>query len=432
MIIGTGIYLSFCTGFVQIRLFPRALRAFLRQFRKDGRTGGTSPYRALCTALAATVGTGNLAGVAGAIAVGGPGAIFWMWVCAFLGMATKFSEAVLAVRYRVQNEKGEWVGGPMHMIRQGLGEHWKLLAAVYAFFGVVAALGVGNATQINAVISGIGSVMNLCGKEMRTKDALMIGIILAVAITSTLAGGAGCIGRTAEKIVPVAAAFYILLGIVALGLRANAIPNALSSIFYGAFSPRAVTGGVLGSAFVAVRVGAARGVFTNEAGMGTASIAHAGAEVREPAEQGLMGIMEVFIDTLVICTITALVILCSGISIPYGCDVGVMLTVDAFSAVFGDWITVPIAICLCAFAIATVLGWSLYGVRCSQYLFGDGVWRHFTFLQGVMVIIGAILGTGTVWILSEMVNGLMAIPNLIALTLLSPELCRLIRKRRPS
>ena len=219
---------------------------------------------------------------------------------------------------------------------------------------------------------------------------------------------------------------------MALGLRANAIPNALSSIFYGAFSPRAVTGGVLGSAFVAVRVGAARGVFTNEAGMGTASIAHAGAEVREPAEQGLMGIMEVFIDTLVICTITALVILCSGISIPYGCDVGVMLTVDAFSAVFGDWITVPIAICLCAFAIATVLGWSLYGVRCSQYLFGDGVWRHFAFLQGVMVIIGAILGTGTVWILSEMVNGLMAIPNLIALTLLSPELCRLIRKRRPS
>lgn len=432
MIIGVGIYLSFCTGFVQIRLFPRALRAFLRQFRKDGRTGGTSPYRALCTALAATVGTGNLAGVAGAIAVGGPGAIFWMWVCAFLGMATKFSEAVLAVRYRIQNEKGEWVGGPMHMIRQGLGERWKLLAAVYAFFGVVAALGVGNATQINAVISGIGSVMNLCGKEMRTRDALMIGIILAVAIASTLAGGAGCIGRTAEKIVPVAAAFYILLGIVALGLRANAIPDALSAIFYGAFSPRAVTGGILGSAFVAVRVGAARGVFTNEAGMGTASIAHAGAEVREPAEQGLMGIMEVFIDTLVICTITALVILCSGISIPYGCDVGVMLTVDAFSAVFGDWITVPIAICLCAFAIATVLGWSLYGVRCSQYLFGDGVWRHFAFLQGVMVIIGAILGTGTVWILSEMVNGLMAIPNLIALTLLSPELCKLIRKQRPS
>lgn len=433
MILGVGIYLSTCTGFIQFRLFPQAVRSFLRQFRRrDNNETGNSPYRALCTALAATVGTGNLAGVAGAIAVGGPGAIFWMWVCALLGMATKFSEAVLAVRFRVKNKEGEWVGGPMYMIRNGLGERWKGLAGLYAFFGVVAAIGVGNAAQINAVIGGIGSVMRIFHREVRTRDALAIGIILAVMITATLAGGAVGIGKAAEMLVPFAAGFYIILGILALIMRVSAIPQALSSIVRGAFSPQAVTGGMVGSAFMALRIGAARGVFTNEAGMGTASIAHAGAEVVHPVEQGLMGIMEVFIDTIVICTVTALVILTSGVSIPYGEDVGIILTADAFSSVFGQWIKIPIAVALCSFAVATVLGWSLYGVRCAQYLFGDGVLRRFALGQGFMVIVGSVLGTGTVWILSEIINGLMAIPNLIALAMLSPELCRIVKNRCPS
>ena len=431
LILGVGIYLSLTTGFVQLRLLPDAIGHFLDQFRNRGKKGDNSPYRALCTALAATVGTGNLAGVAGAIAVGGPGAIFWMWICGILGMATKFSEAVLSVRYRIKNGTGEWVGGPMYMIRDGLGKKWRILAAIYAFFGVVAALGVGNATQINAVVGGIDSVIRMLGGELDLRGTLVIGLLLALVVTMTLAGGARCIGLAAEKIVPIAAAFYILLGMTALGSRISAIPAAFSVILKGAFYPRAVTGGLIGSAAIVLRVGASRGVFTNEAGMGTAAIAHAGADVKNPVEQGMMGIMEVLIDTLVICTITALVILTSGVPVPYGKDVGVRLTVDAFCAVFGNWVTIPIAISLCSFAIATVFGWSLYGVRCAQYLFGDGVLHHFAFFQGVMVIVGAVVGTGTVWIFAEMVNGLMAIPNLIALLMLSPELIRLVKRYAP-
>ena len=316
----------------------------------------------------------------------------------------------------------------MYSIQNGLGSKWRPMAGVYAFFGLVAALGVGNATQINAVIGGIGSVLNAFGKELPFAWILGIGILLAVMITVTLAGGAGRIGRAAEAIVPVAAVFYILLALFALTFRVKYIPQAFSAVFCGAFDPGAVTGGVIGSWFVVLRVGAARGVFTNEAGMGTASIAHAGAEVEHPTEQGLMGIMEVFIDTILICTLTAMVILTSGVHIPYGYDAGVGLTADAFSSVFGSWITIPITLCLCAFAIATVLGWSLYGVRCAQYLFGEGVWKHFAFAQGAMVLVGAILGTGTVWILSEMINGLMSIPNLIALAMLTPEILKQMKK----
>ena len=427
-ILGVGIYLTIRTGFVQLRWLPRALRAFWRMFRpsKDNR-GGVSPFQALCTALAATVGTGNLAGVAGAIAIGGPGAIFWMWVSALLGMMTKFAEATLAVHYRQKNSAGEWVGGPMYMIQKGMGEKWRFLAGIYCFLGIVAAFGVGNATQVNTVVGGINQAIRSLGGEESLPGNLAMGILLAILICGILLGGLQKIGALAEKLVPVASVCYLLLGIGVLAIRAAQLPGAFASIFTGAFSPRAVTGGMVGSAFVCLRIGVSRGVFTNEAGMGTAGIAHAAAQVKHPAEQGLMGIMEVFLDTIVICTMTALVILVSGIEIPYGQDVGIMLTTQAFSSVYGSWVSILIALALCCFAIATVLGWGLYGARCAQYLFGDGVWKRFVFLQGIAVILGAVLKTGTVWLLSETVNGLMAIPNLIALVALFPELRQLIR-----
>lgn len=426
LILGVGIYLSARTRFAQVGLFPAAIREFVKQFtNKEQTQGGVSAYQALCTALAATVGTGNLAGVAGAIAIGGPGAIFWMWICAFFGMVTKLAEATLAVRYRVKNDSGEFLGGPMYMIQQGMGDNWKWMAQVYCFLGVVAAFGVGNATQINAVIGGINSAIQIFGLSCSGKGNLLIGVGLSILVCAMLLGGAKRIGQAAEKLVPFASIMYILLGMGVLLLRFEQIPSALAAIAKGAFSPHAVTGGMIGSAFSALRIGASRGVFTNEAGMGTAAIAHGSAQVDHPVKQGLMGIMEVFIDTVVICTMTALVILCSGISVPYGNDTGVALTADAFSSVYGQWIKLPIAAALCCFAFATVLGWGLYGVRCAEYLFGSRSWKWFVLLQGVTVVLGAVLKTGTVWLLSETVNGLMVIPNLIVLAYLTPELCRL-------
>jgi len=427
-ILGVGLFLSIRTGFAQLRLLPRAMRDFFARLKGGKAESGTvTSFQALCTALAATVGTGNLVGVAGAMAIGGPGAIFWMWVCALLGMATKYAEATLAVRYRVE-EKGEFLGGPMYIIRHGLGKRWHWLGAVYSFFGIVAAFGVGNATQINAVITGVNQAVTAWGGQETPAGNLIMGILLAVVIAAMLLGGARRIGLVAEKLVPFVSVAYLLLGLGVLIARAQELPAAFGAIIEGAFDPKAVTGGVIGSAFSALRIGVSRGVFTNEAGMGTASIAHAGACVKHPAQQGLMGIMEVFLDTIVICTMTALVILVSGVSIPYGKDVGAVLTTDAFSAVYGQWVTVFIAAALCCFAFATVLGWGLYGARCAQYLFGAKAWKKFAVLQAVTVVLGAVLETGTVWLLSETVNGLMAIPNLIALAALSPELVRLTKE----
>lgn len=432
LILGVGLYLSFRTGFAQLTLFPQAVGNFFTRLRGGKAAEGTvTPFQALCTALAATVGTGNLAGVAGAMAIGGPGAIFWMWICALLGMVTKFAEATLAVHFRVK-EGGEWVGGPMYMIRDGMGKKWLWLASVYSFFGVVAAFGVGNATQINAVVTGVNSALAAFGgRETMLGNALM-GIFLAIIICCMLLGGAKRIGAVAERLVPFVSVAYLLLGLGVLMARAQLLPDAFKAIVCGAFSPRAVTGGLIGSVFTTLRIGVSRGVFTNEAGMGTASIAHASAQVKHPAEQGLMGITEVFLDTIVICTMTALVILVSGVAIPYGVDVGVALTTDAFSAVYGDWVAVFIAAALCCFAFATVLGWGLYGARCAQFLFGNQVWKKFAILQSVGVVLGAVLNTSVVWVLSETVNGLMAIPNLIALAVLSPRLSRLVKEYKNS
>ena len=417
-ILGVGMYLTVRTGFVQLRLFPEAVRRFLGMFRGRDK----SSFRSLCTALGATVGTGNLVGVAGAICLGGPGSIFWMWVCGFLGMATKYAEAALAVRYR-EVEAGEYRGGPMYIITRGMGEKWRWLAGAYCFFGLFAAFGVGNATQINAMLTALRPVTG-------ERGTLFLGIIAAFLVGGMLSGGAKRIGSAAERLVPLAAGGYILLCVLALILRFDRIGDAFLMIFRGAFSPGAVTGGALGSAFCALRVGCARGVFTNEAGMGTASIAHASAEVEHPAQQGMMGIMEVFLDTIVICTLTALVILCSGTEIPYGFDVGGDLAARAFSVICGDWTGIFLALSLCCFAFATILGWGLYGLRCVSWLLGPGAEGWFVLLQMLASLLGALLETGVIWQLAETVNGLMAIPNLLALTFLSVEVRKLTRSWR--
>lgn len=427
LILTVGVVLSVRTRWAQFRLFPTAIKSLFSQLRSD-KDSGNSSYRALCTALGATVGTGNLAGVAGAIAIGGPGSIFWMWICGLLGMVTKFAEAALSVRYRVPDGNGGYMGGPMYMVQRGMGKCWQFLGGIYCFFGVVAAFGVGSATQINAVLGGINGAVKALGGEQSFLLDLLIGIALAVFIVCVLFGGAKRIGTAAAFLVPFASVFYMLLGIGVLALRASAIPAALSAIVWGAFSPQAVTGGVVGSMFQALRIGTSRGVFTNEAGMGTAGIAHGAANVDHPVQQGLMGIIEVFLDTIVICTITALVILCSGAPIPYGKDLGIEITANAFSHVYGPWVHIPMAIALCLFAVATIVGWGLYGARCAQYLFGSRSWKWFVVFQAFSVLLGAVLSTGTVWTLSETANGLMAIPNLIILIYLHPELVRLVNE----
>ena len=420
LILGVGLYLTIQLGFPQLVLLPKALGLFFRRMFAGKPREGVSSFQALCTALAATVGTGNLVGVAGAICLGGPGAMFWMWVCAFFGMATKYSEAALAVRCRVKTSDG-YAGGPMYTMTCGLGQGFRLLAKVYCVFGILAAFGVGNAAQINAVVTGVNGAVSRFGGEPSLRGNLMMGLILAVLAGFLLFGGAKRIGAAAELLVPIAAGCYILLCIGVLLVFRRRIPAAFGQILAGAFCPRAVTGGILGSAFQALSVGCRRGVFTNEAGMGTASIAHACAEA-EPAEQGLMGMVEVFLDTIVICTLTALVILVSGVPIPYGVDVGGELTSAAFSQVYGAGASLFLAGALSLFAIATILGWGLYGSRCAQFLFGG--WKGFAAAQTAMVVLGAVLDTQVVWQLSEIANGLMAIPNLICLAALTGELRR--------
>lgn len=420
LILGIGISLSLQTGFIQIRLFPKAVRMFFGQssaFQKNPQ--GFSPFRALCTALAGTVGTGNLVGVAGAISLGGPGAVFWMLVCAFFGMAVKCAEATLAVQFRVERQ-GEILGGPMYIICCGLKKHWHFLAYIYCIFGVLASFSIGNGTQVNAIIT---SVRHAAGSW--TPSAMGIGLFLAALVGWAFFDGTNSIGRTAERFVPAAAGVYVLLCIAALLCRVNRLPMAIRSIFVGAFSPKAVTGGLIGSILRTLQKGCSRGLLSNEAGMGTASIAHGCANVSQPIRQGMMGILEVFLDTFVICMLTALVILCSGVGIPYGIDTGASLTADAFYAVFGRCGDTAVALFLCCFAYTTILAWSLYGLRCAQFLFGKRIAPVFFLLQTIFIVISSVLDTSVIWNLAETLNGLMVFPNLIALALLIPRFIRL-------
>ena len=303
-----------------------------------------------------------------------------------------------------------------------LKKQWHWLAYVYCFFGVVAAFGIGNGTQINAFVSGLEGAFGEFGIKIGFESKLTIGIFLSVMIFCVFSGGSNRIGKVAEKLVPFAALIYILLCLIVLVNCRERIPSAFRNIVLGAFQPRAVTGGAIGSLLVSIRTGVARGVFTNEAGMGTASMAHAQSDVKNPLEQGYMGIVEVFIDTILICTLTAMVILCSGAEINYGQDSGILLTKSAFTLVCGKWVSVAIAICLCLFAIATVFGWGLYGMQCAIFLFGDRSIKSYILLQVAIVAISSVMRTDTLWLFAETMNGLMAIPNLIVLAKLAPQL----------
>ena len=425
VLLGVGLYLTVRLGAVQ-RLLPQAFRVLASRL-KSGPGTGISPVQALCTALAATVGTGNLVGVAGAICLGGPGAVFWIWVCGLLGMATKYTEAMLAVRYRKQGKDG-YLAGPMYMMTVGLGEEFRPMAKVYALFGLVACFGVGCAAQINSAVAGIDSIVRQFGGIPDRKGDFLLGLILAAVLAALFLGGAKRIGQAAQILVPVAAAGYVLLCAAVLILKAKALPAAILSIFQGAFCPKAVTGGMIGSAFRAMQVGCSRGVFTNEAGMGTASIAHGSAEGVHPAEQGMLGLLEVFLDTIVICTATALAILISGVPVSYGIDAGATLTGSAFCTVLGDWASVAVGAGLVLFACATVLGWGLYGVRCAEFLFGGESRNGFVLVQVAVILISAVADTGPVWQFSETVNALMAFPNLLTLVMLAPEAARLTKE----
>lgn len=430
-IIGVGIYLSVQTRFIQIRKFTYALRNTIGRIfhRSSAGSGAITPFQAVCTALAATVGTGNIAGVAGAIAIGGPGAVFWMWVSALLGMCTKFSEVALAVHYRERNSQGDYVGGPMYYIKNGLGKNWMWLAYLYAFFGVCAVCGTGNATQVNTITAAIDSALinyNVLTAGNTRFCNLVIGIIIAAIVAVILLGGVKRIGRFNEKLVPIMALLYIVLSVGVIILNIERVPAVFASIVQGAFNPSAVTGGFAGSFFLSMKKGVSRGIFSNEAGLGTGSIAHACADTNEPIRQGMFGIFEVFMDTIVICTMTALVILLSNIPINYGQTAGAELTISGFTNVYGNWVSIFTAIALCCFAFSTIIGWGLYGARCVEFLFGSHIIKAYTIVYAVISIVGAVLDLGLIWSISETFNGLMAIPNLIAVFLLAPVVRNLI------
>ena len=399
--------------------------------KREASDGALTPFQAVCTALAATVGTGNVAGVAGAIAIGGPGAVFWMWVSALLGMCTKFFEVTLAVHFRETNAQGELVGGPMHYIKNGLSKHWQWLAYLFSAFGVLTVFGTGNATQVNTIVTAIDSALynyDLVSEQSVGTLTLVLGVILAALIALILLGGIKRIGQVTEKLVPFMAVMYIVLALGVVLLHLNAVPQVFSAVITGAFRPAAVTGGAVGSFFLSMKKGVSRGIFSNEAGRGTGSIAHACADTRKPVKQGFFGIFEVFVDTIVICTLTALVILCSGVTVGYGQAAGAELTISGFTATYGGWVSIFTAIAMRCFAFSAILGWGLYGTRCIEFLFGSRVNKPFMVLYSLVAIVGATMNLGLMWSIAETFNGLMLIPNLVAVFLLSGVVVKLVKE----
>lgn len=432
-IIGVGLYLSFRTGFIQIREFPYAIKTTIgRVFRKkEASDGSMTPFQAVCTALAATVGTGNIAGVAGAIAIGGPGAVFWMWISALLGMCTKFTEVTLAVHFRERNANGDLVGGPMYYIKNGLDKKWQFLAVLFSAFGVLTVFGTGNATQVNTITTAIDTALlnfHVISDSSVSTLNLIIGIIITILVGLVLLGGVKRIGRVTEKLVPFMAVLYIILALGVVLLNIKNVPGVFRDIIYGAFNPSAVTGGVVGSFFMSMKKGVSRGIFSNEAGLGTGSIAHACADTRKPVKQGLFGIFEVFADTIVICTLTALVILVSKVPVNYGDAAGAELTISGFTSTYGSWVSIFTAVAMCCFAFSTIIGWGLYGARCMEFLFSTKTLKPFMVVYSLVAILGATVDLGLLWSIAETFNGLMSIPNLIALFLLSGTAIKLVKE----
>ena len=446
LLVGTGVYLSFRVGFLQFRKFGYAMKNTVGKIftRQTAGEGEVTPFQAVATALAATVGTGNIAGVTGAIAVGGPGAVFWMWLSALFGMVTKYAEVVLAVRYRERNAKGDWVGGPMYYIKNGLGQKWKFLGVAFSLLGALAAFGIGNMTQVNTIASSINTAIDAFGGNTAANtvamfgqsvpvSSLVIGVIVAGIVALVLFGGIKRIGSVAEKMVPVMAAIYILCSLVVVCSNLGAVGKVFAMIFQGAFSAEAALGGAFGITIMqTIQKGVGRGVFSNEAGLGSAPIAHAATSETDPVKQGLYGIFEVFMDTIVICTLTALTVLCgaeSGVAVPWGQSAGTELIAASFSTVFGNKSgALIVAIGIGLFALSTILSWSLYGARCFEFLTGGKLVKVYQVAFVLVVVIGATLELELVWNIADTLNGFMAIPNLIALLGLSGVVVKLTKE----
>lgn len=429
-IIGVGLLLSVRTRFIQVRKFGAAMKNTIGKIfdKTQAKDGSMSPFQAVCTALAGTVGSGNIAGVAGAIALGGPGAIFWMWCSAFLGMCTKFSEVTLAIHFREKNANGEYVGGPMYYIKNGLSKKWHFLAVLYALFGVLTVFGTGNATQVNTIVSSIHSALHnlhIIDGTVDERANLIFGIFIAAFVAMVLLGGIQRIGQVSEKLVPFMATLYVILAIGVVILHINRVPAVFAMIFKSAFTPQAATGGIIGSMFLSMKKGVSRGIFSNEAGLGTGSIAHACADTNNAVHQGMFGIFEVFMDTIVICTLTGLVILLGAPNIVYGQAAGAELTISGFTATYGGWVSIFTAVAMCCFAFSTIIGWGLYGSRCIEFLGGEKLVRPFLVAYSFVSIIGATINLGLLWDIADTFNGLMAIPNLIALLILSGQVKKL-------
>lgn len=437
LIMGVGIYLSIRCGFPQFRHFAHIMKNTLgKAFEKTEKSeGSVSPFKAMCTALAASIGTGNIAGVSGAIAIGGPGAVFWMWVSALFGMCTKFSEVTLAIKYRERNEKGDWVGGPMYYITNGLGKNWKWLATLFAIFGALASFGIGNMTQINTIAGTINTAIAEfipTTESQQTVIAWVVAIICAIICAFVLIGGIQRLADVCSLMVPVMALIYIVASLIVIVVNITSVPAAFAAIVKGAFNPASVAGGLAGVGIkTALTKGVGRGIFSNEAGLGSAPIAHAAAHVDHPVKQGIYGVFEVFMDTIVVCTMTAMVVLLGvGVqNIEYGTDIGANLTIMGFESVFGGGIpAIAVAICLTLFALSTVLTWALYGSRCVEYLFGFKASKVYQVIFCLFACIAGTVELSLAWAIADTLNGLMAIPNLIAVALLSPVVIKLCKE----
>lgn len=429
-----GIFFTIRNHGIQFSKFGYALKnAIGKVFQKSSSgEGSVTPFQALTTALAATVGTGNIIGTCQAITMGGYGALFWLWIAALLGMIIKYSEVVLAVHYRERNKKGDFVGGPMYYIVNGLGKGWKWLAVLFTFFAVFASLGIGNLSQANSISGSINNAITAFAPSMAENAGtvnLIVGIVMAILTAMALFGGIKRIGKVTEMLVPFMSMFYILFTLTVIGFNITNIGSAFAKIFTAAFTPKAVFGAASGIALKEALVwGLRRSAFSNEAGLGSAAIAHAAADTDSAVKQGLYGIFEVFADTLVICTLTGLTVIISGVDITFGVKPGAELITSAFATVFGDkFASLFVAIALMFFAYSTILGWSLYGVRCVEYLFGLKATKVYQFIFVVMVVVGATTSLDVVWDLADTFNGLMAIPNFIALFALSGTVAKLTK-----
>ena len=450
LLVGTGIFLSVRLAFVQFRKFGFSMKNTVGKMfqKKKAGKGEVTPFQALTTALAATVGTGNIVGVTSAVILGGPGAVFWMWISALLGMCTKFCEVVLAVKYREKNKDGDWVGGPMYYIKNGLGKNWTWLAMLFSIFGGLAAFGIGNATQVSSIAESISNaidslggrtdaqMLTFLGSEFKL-SSLIIGIVVAIIVAIVIIGGIKVIGTITEKVVPFMSVVYILATLIVIFGNIGFVGEVFKMIFVGAFTPQAVLGGGVGiTVLISMKRGVGRGCFSNEAGLGSAPMAHAATSETNPVRQGLYGIFEVFMDTIVICTLTCLTVLVTycasgGTTFVFGTNGGATVVASALGSVLTKGVgSVILAVCLSLFALSTIISWSLYGVRCCEFVFkGSKVAVNiYKVVFILVVVIGSTLSLSDVWNIADILNACMAFPNLIALIVLSPTVYKLTKE----